>query len=96
MNMAVSFNHVDHSDALQFFINQKSGNLKKFLWNGEHFDWVIENDAKFFKLKLNLKLRNKMIKVSAKDENAFSAVNKIIDKAKRLISEDHQRLRLLH
>ena len=96
MNVAVAFKHVDHSDALEFYINQKSDSLKKLLWNGEHFDWVIEDDADEFKININMKLRNKKLSVSSKGENPFSVASKVIDKAKRLVREDHQRLRVLH
>ncbi len=96
MNVAVSFKHVDHSDALEFYLNQKSESLKKLLWKGEHFDWLIEDDAKEFKINANLKLRNKKLNVSSKGENPFSVANRVIEKAKRLVREDHQRLRVLH
>ncbi len=96
MKVNVSFNNVDKSNALKFFIQQKSENFKKLLWGGEHISWIIEQDSHQFKSIMRIKLKNKFINVSSKADNAFSSVNGVFDKAKRLIREDHRRLKLLH
>ena len=59
MQSHVAFHNVDHSRALEFFIQQRSSRLNKLLWRGEKISWVIEQDSKEFKPVLNLKLRNK-------------------------------------
>tara|TARA_Y100000590_G_C14850663_1_gene687490 strand:- start:40 stop:324 length:285 start_codon:yes stop_codon:yes gene_type:complete len=94
--MNIAFNNLQHSDALSFFINQKSHHISKLLWKGERMDWVVEQDAKEFKPVLKLKLKGKNISISAKAKNAFSAVNEVVDKAKRLVLRNHKRLDKLH
>jgi ribosome-associated translation inhibitor RaiA len=93
MKVNIAFDNVDNSDALQFFIQQKSVQVKKLLANGEVLRWVIEQESKNFKPILKLKLRNKNLYISSKARNAFSAVNDVVEKAKRLVSEDHKRLK---
>ena len=96
MKVNIAFNNVDHSDALHSFIQQKSDQINKLLWKGEKFSWVIEQDSSDFKSKLNLKLKNKKIYINAKAKNAFIAVNDVIEKAKRIIREDHKKLNNIH
>jgi ribosome-associated translation inhibitor RaiA len=91
MKVNIAFDNVDNSDALQFFIQQKSVQVKKLLANGEVLRWVIEQESKSFKPILKLKLRNKNL--SSKARNAFSAVSDVVEKAKRLVNEDHKRLK---
>lgn len=91
MKVNVAFHNVDHSDALEAFIQKKSQLLKRLLWNSEHFDWVVEKDSQGFKPVLHLKLAHKNIKVDSHAENAFKAVNAVIDKAKRLVKKDHRK-----
>lgn len=89
--MKVSFHNVDHSDALQSFIEKKSRKLSKNSWVGERFSWVIEKDANEFKPVLRLSLKDRIIPVSARSHNAFKAVNEVFDKAKRLLKDAHQK-----
>ncbi|MFT6632535.1 MAG: ribosome-associated translation inhibitor RaiA [Bacteriovoracaceae bacterium] len=93
MKVNIAFDNVDNSDALQFFIQQKSVQVKKLLANGEVLRWVIEQESKSFKPILKLKLRNKNLYISSKARNAFSAVSDVVEKAKRLVNEDHKRLK---
>jgi ribosome-associated translation inhibitor RaiA len=93
MKVNIVFNNVDNSNALQFFIQQKSDQVKKILFNGESLKWVIEQESQKFKPILKLKLRNKNLYISSKARNAFSAVSDVIEKAKRIVSEDHKRLK---
>ncbi len=92
MKNVIAFHNVDHSKALEFFIEQKSAQVKKMLWRGENFSWVIESESDKFKPQLLLKLRNKKLKISAKKRNVFSAVNEVIEKAQRLVNKDHKKL----
>lgn len=96
MKVNIAFHNVDHSDALQKFIQEKSQHIHKLLWRGEDLDWVIEHDAVNFSPKLKLKLNDKMISISASARNAFSAVNEVIEKAKRVIRDDHKKLQASH
>ena len=93
MKVNVAFHNVDHSDALVSFIQKKSLQVEKMLWNGEKLSWVIENNASNFSPKLMLKLKNKAIDVVAEDADAFQAVLKVVDKAKRLVKDDHKKLK---
>lgn len=93
MAAQVMFHNVDRSDALVRFIDEKSRELKKLLWKDEDFHWVIEHDAKDLSSQLHLKLVNKNISVSAKARNAFSAAQNAFNKAKRLVVDDHKRLK---
>lgn len=95
MKVNIAFDNVDNSHALKFFIQQKSEQIKKLLWNGENIKWVIEQESKNFKPILKVKLRNKNLFISSKARNAFSAVNDVIDKAKRIVSEDHKRIKII-
>ncbi len=96
MQSVVAFHNVDHSDALVDFIEKKSKNLSKFLWKSEHFSWVIEHDSKQFRPILKFKLNNKMVSISALNQNVFKAVNEVIEKAKRLVAKSHKKLNNSH
>ncbi len=91
MNAHVSFHNVDHSDALQKFIEEKSIKLARKIRKSENFSWVVDRDAKAFRPILKLKLVDGIKPVSAKSHNAFKAVNIVFDKAMKLIQKSHQK-----
>ncbi len=93
MLVNVSFHNVDHSDALEHFINQKSQSLSQMLWKGEHLRWVVDKDANELSPHLVVKLKNKHIHVRSRAKNAFMAVNEVFEKARRLVRDNHQRLK---
>ncbi|MBT4792917.1 MAG: hypothetical protein HON90_15180 [Halobacteriovoraceae bacterium] len=95
MKVSVAFHNVDRSDALVSFIEKKSHQVKKLLWPGEELCWVVEHSAKQFEPKAKLILKNKVIDVSAKAGDVFSAVNLVIERAKRVIRDDHRKLKNL-
>lgn len=96
MNVKVSFHQVDHSDALESFVIKKSSKLSKFLNDSEQLSWVIDFKDKLFKPNLNMSLNGKVISVNSKAQDAFSAVNEVFSKAKRLLRKRHGRRVNLH
>ena len=91
MNVNVSFHRVDHSDALEFFILEKSKKLKKFAQGPKSLNWVIDFQDKLFKPRLNISLNGRLVSVKSKADNAFVAVNEVILKAKRLLSKNNRK-----
>ena len=96
MNVKVSFHRVDHSDALEFFIQEKSNKLKKFIQDPKRLNWVIDFQDKLFKPRLNILLNGKFVSVKSKADNAFVAVNEVMSKAQRLLSKHHAKMVKLH
>lgn len=95
MSVNIAFHNVDNSSVLDGFINKKSLKLSKFLDEKANIDWVIEKDSHNFIPKINIKSHNKNFSISAKSPNAFDAVKIAFDKAKRVISDDHDK-RIMH
>jgi ribosomal subunit interface protein len=91
MNVKVSFHHVDHSDALEHFVREKSSKLAKFLGDSERLEWVVEFKDRVFNPHLKMSLKGRLISVNSKAENAFVAVNEVLAKAFHLLSKRHGR-----
>jgi ribosome-associated translation inhibitor RaiA len=91
MNAKVSFHNVDHSEALQKFILEKSKKLSNLFWKGEGFSWVVEKDADSFRPLVNLKLRDKKVQVRAESHNPFKAVKLALRKAEKLVVKSHNK-----
>lgn len=96
MNVNVSFHRVQHSDALEFFIQEKSKKLNKFIQGHERLNWVVDFQDKHFKPRLNISLNGKFVSVKSKADNAFVAVNEVMSKAMRLLSKHHGKKVRLH
>lgn len=96
MNVNISFHNVDHSDALESFIREKSASLAKFLNGSDHLRWVVGSSGGQFEHHLDLVLsgKNEFVKSSADD--AFKAVVNVIEKSKRLLRDRHGRRSKLH
>ena len=95
MSVNIAFHNVDNSAMLDEFINKKSEKLSKFLDSKSSISWIVEKDAHNFIPKVNIKSHKKNFSISAKSPNAFDAVSLVFDKAKRVVSDDHDK-RVMH
>lgn len=96
MNVDVSFHHVDHSDALEFFVREKSKKLNKFIPGADRLNWVIDFQDNLFNSRLNISLKGRIVSVKSQADNAFVAVSEVMSKAKRLINKYHGKKVKLH
>lgn len=96
MQPNVVFHNVDSSESLVSFINKRSKSLNKFLKQDSIPNWVIEQESKQFKPAIRVRVKNKILKISAQDRNVFKAVEKVLERAKRIIGDEHSKRSVHH
>lgn len=91
MMVNISFHNVDHSEALEHFIQEKSKGMQRFLNGSEHLNWVVNSDSNLFSPHLEMVLNGQNHMVKCEHENVFKAVAEVSSKAKRLLNDRHGR-----
>lgn len=91
MNVNISFHNVDHSEALESFIREKSASLAKFLKGSDHLRWVIGSSGGDFEHHLDLVVSGKKELIKSSADDPFKAVVNAIKKSKRVLRDRHAR-----
>jgi ribosome-associated translation inhibitor RaiA len=96
MRVKVAFHNVQHSDALENFLKEKSQKLQVFLNNNERINWVINFKGKQFLPQLKLHVKGKSLSIKSKADNAFIAAANVVEKAKRVLRDRHDKSQPRH
>ncbi|WP_127715847.1 HPF/RaiA family ribosome-associated protein [Halobacteriovorax sp. HLS] len=89
MKCTISFRNLEHTDALDQKINEKSKKLEKFLGPDAKVEWVcwVENSDQFAEVKVN-DGKNKFI-AKANSNSLYSSLDLVLGKITSQIGHKH-------
>ena len=87
MMIDVKFHNVDHSQALEDFVIEKSSKLEKFLKGSGKLVWNIDLQGKLFNPVLQVLFRGKVWQLHAVSANPYEAVQQLAKRAFRILNE---------
>lgn len=89
MKCTISFRNLEHTEALDLKINEKSKKLEKYLGPDAKVEWVcwVENSDQFAEVKVN-DGKNKFI-AKANSESLYSSLDLVLNKITSQISHKH-------
>lgn len=87
MMIDVKFHNVDHSDALEDFVIEKSSKLERFMKGSGKLIWDIDFKGKVFSPVLHMIFRGKMWHLHAAASSPYEAVQQLSKRAFRILSE---------
>ncbi|WP_372653888.1 HPF/RaiA family ribosome-associated protein [Halobacteriovorax sp.] len=97
--MQVSYHHVDKSNSLNDFVEEK---MQRFSQNKEKFsniNWDISKEGGLYKAAVRFKASGKIFKMEGKAGNAYASVLKVLRKMKSALPrkiKSEQRLHRKH
>jgi ribosome-associated translation inhibitor RaiA len=97
MKFSVAYHKVDHSDALNEFIEMKSKKLNRFLQAKSPINWVIQKKGKSYSSSARIHHFGKSFHVESNNINAYSSVSKSFDKlVNKIVNEKKKIARSVH
>jgi len=87
MMVDIKFHNVDHSDALEGFVIEKSTKMERFLRSGGKLQWVIDFKGKLFSPALNVLFHGKSWHLTAASASPYEAVQQVAKRAYRILSQ---------
>jgi len=89
MKCTISFRNLDHTEALDAKINEKSLKLKKYLGPSAELNWIcwVENTHQFAELKIQDGKNHYLAK--ADSESLYSSLDLVLGKITNQISHQH-------
>ena len=93
MKYEVSYHQVDHSDALNDFVEQRCEKLASFGHENMRFKWVISASGDEFKVSVNMSEGKFNAHFDEMDKDVFKLVENIYEKVYRSIRKRKNMLR---
>lgn len=89
MKCTISFRNLEHTEALDVKINEKSKKLKKHLGPSAELNWVcwVENADQYAELKIQDGKKNYLAK--ANSDSLYSSLDLVLGKITNQISHQH-------
>jgi putative sigma-54 modulation protein len=92
MKFSVAYHQLDHSVALDSFIQGKVDKLDKIIESQAPVKWIIEKKGKLFNSSAKIHLFGKELYVHANSDNVYSSVSKAFDKLNEQIKNKKARI----
>lgn len=91
MPLNVTFQNLDQSQALTYFIEKKTTKLKKFLAPQAQIEWIVVYEDNQHEARLNLFSRGRHLNFKETGGDIYQAVNKVLHTANRILSKKKNR-----
>ena len=92
MNFSVTFRHMEATDAIRDYAEQKLGKVKKYLTEPIEFNVVLKVEKHRHIAEITLSSERKTFNCSEKTEDMYSAIDKAADKLERQVKRAKDRI----
>ena len=92
MQVNVSGHHIDVSDALRTYVNEKMSRIERHFDHVSNVHVVLTNENKTKKAEASVNLARAQLFADAKNEDMYAAIDALVDKLDRQIIKHKEKL----